>query len=131
MSWVAAFSVLLVCHFAGDFILQTEWQAQNKHGGLGSDPVKRRALLMHIATYATPFIPAFIWIGHNAGTGHALAAAAVTLGTHYVQDDGRALLAYVRTVKKTEAEYGSPLMMAVDQSFHACFLFAAALLVSA
>jgi len=131
VSWAEAFLVLLVCHFAGDFIFQTEWQANNKHGGLGSDPVKRRALLMHIATYAMPFIPALIWIGHNAGTGHALWVALVTFGTHLVQDDGRALVAYVRAVKKTDAPYGSPLMMAVDQSFHACFLFAAALLVSA
>jgi hypothetical protein len=130
VSWVEVFAVLLVCHLMGDFLLQTEWQALNKHGGLGRDPVKRRALLMHIATYAIPFLPAFVWIGHNKSTGAAFGVAAVTLLTHLVQDDGRLMMSYIHHVKKTDGEYGSPLIMAVDQSFHASFLFAAALLVS-
>src|SRR3712207_7655677 len=33
--------LLVVSHLFGDFILQTEFQATNKHGGLGRDPVKR------------------------------------------------------------------------------------------
>jgi hypothetical protein len=130
VSWVEAFAVLLVCHLAGDFLLQTEWQALNKHGGLGNDRVSRRALFSHVACYAIPFIPAFAWIAHNTSSGTMLGVAAITLVTHLVQDDGRLMMAYVRRVKKTDSDYGTPLIMAVDQSFHACFLFAAALLVS-
>jgi len=131
VSWVEIFAVLLVAHLMGDFILQTEWQALNKHGGLGRDPVKRRALIAHVATYAIPFLPAFYWIGHHHGAGSAGACAAVTLGTHLVQDDARALVWYVRRVKKTTAPFGSPLWMSIDQSLHIGFLFAAALLATA
>jgi len=130
MSWVEIFAVLLVAHLLGDFVLQTEWQALNKHGGLGRDPVKRRALLMHIATYAIPFVPAFIWIADNETTGAAAACAAVALGTHLVQDDGQLLVWYVRHIKKTTAPFGSPLWMAIDQSCHVAFLFGAALLAA-
>ena len=131
VSWVEVLATLLVCHLAGDFLLQTEWQALNKHGGLGRDPVKRRALFEHVATYAIPFLPAFVWIGHNAGAGHALAVAAVALVTHLIQDDGRLLVRYMRAVKRTDPEFGSSLFITVDQSFHVCFLFAAALLATA
>jgi hypothetical protein len=48
-----------------------------------------------------------------------------------VQDDGRLLRSYVRRVKKTDAQFGTPLMIAIDQSFHVVWLFAAALLAAA
>jgi hypothetical protein len=130
MSWVEIFAVLLVAHLLGDFVLQTEWQAINKHGGLGRDPVKRRALLMHILTYAIPFVPVFVWVADHESTGAVVACAAVTFGTHLVQDDGRVLAWYVRHIKKTTASFGSPLWMSVDQSCHVAFLFAAALLAT-
>lgn len=125
------FAVLLVCHLVGDFLLQTEWQAVNKHGGLQRAGIHRRALFSHVGTYAIPFLPAFLWIGHHTGTGHALGVAAVALVTHVIQDDGTLLAAYMRRVKKTSPEEGSTLIIAVDQSFHLCFLFAAALLATA
>jgi hypothetical protein len=46
--WVEVFAVVLVSHAVGDFLLQTEWQATHKRGGLGQDPVRRRALLAHV-----------------------------------------------------------------------------------
>ena len=55
--------MLVVCHAAGDFLLQTDWQARNKQAGLGSDPLRRRALFTHIATYTLAFVPALVWIG--------------------------------------------------------------------
>lgn len=130
MNWVEIFAVLTMAHLVGDFLLQTEWQALNKHGGLGRDREKRRALLSHIASYAVPFVPAFIWIGDHHGAGMALACAAIVLGTHLVQDDGRLLVWYVRTVKKTTAPFGSPLWMSIDQSLHVAVLFGAALLTA-
>ena len=44
MPWVEVFAVFTVCHLTGDYLLQTDWQARNKRGGLGSNPVARRAL---------------------------------------------------------------------------------------
>lgn len=130
MSWVEVFAVLLVCHLAGDFILQTEWQAVNKHGGLvGGGPENRRALLSHVVTYAIPFVPAFVWIAGDTGAGATIGGALVVLGTHFVQDDGALLKAYVLRVKKTKPPFGSPLWMAIDQSVHVVWLFSAALLI--
>ena len=40
VSWVAVFDVFVVCHLVGDFLLQTDWQANHKYGGLGGDPVR-------------------------------------------------------------------------------------------
>ena len=57
MTWFAAFLALLVSHAVGDVLLQTDWQAVNKVRGLG-DPLARRALAAHIATYTAAFVPA-------------------------------------------------------------------------
>lgn len=131
MSWVDVFVVLLVCHLVGDFLLQTEWQATRKQGGLGRDRERRAALLSHIATYSLSFIPALVWIASEQNAAHVAGVGIVALATHLVQDDGRLLVAYVKRVKHTTTPFGSPLWMAIDQSFHLCFLFAAALLATA
>jgi hypothetical protein len=119
---VEVFAVLVVCHAVGDFLLQTEWQATHKHGGLGRDRVRRRALLAHVATYTLAFVPALAWLAGDLGAGGVAALAAAVLVPHAVQDDGRLLGAYVRTVKRTEPAPGM-LMLAVDQCFHLVVLF--------
>ena len=58
MLWVEAFLLFAVSHLVGDFILQTDWQAHHKHGGLGRNPTSRRALISHVATYTLAFVPA-------------------------------------------------------------------------
>ena len=102
MAWTEIFAVFIVSHLVGDFLLQTNWQAENKHGGLGPDPVRRRALLSHIATYGLAFVPAFVWLANDIGGWVVAAAAAVTL-PHLVQDDGRLVALYMRSVKHTPA----------------------------
>jgi hypothetical protein len=130
VSWVAVFDVFIVCHLVGDFILQTDWQATHKHGGLGGDPVRRRALLMHVTTYTLlAFLPALVWIGCELGLWRALLAAALIFGVHLVQDDGRILDAYMRRVKGPDSVASPGLRVAVDQSFHIAALFGTALLV--
>jgi hypothetical protein len=47
---------------ANDDLLQTDWQARHKRGGLGADPRARRALLSDSATYSLAFVPARIWV---------------------------------------------------------------------
>ena len=130
MNWVEVFVVLGICHLVGDFLLQTDWQARYKHGGLGRDPVRRRALAEHVAIYMLPFVPALVWIGLETDVLWAVAMGAVVAIPHWLQDDGRLLDAYMAKVKGLS--YTSPgLRVAVDQSFHAVALFATAFLVVA
>ena len=130
MPWIEVFAVFLVSHLVGDYLLQTENQATRKRNGLGRDPVARRALLSHVAMYTLAFVPALIWLGgeHSAG---ALALSALAIGApHAVLDDGRAVAAWMRTVKKTEIKPGILAMM-VDQTFHVLTLFALAVALGA
>ncbi len=126
MPWVEIFAVLLVSHAVGDFLLQTDWQATHKREGLGGDPERRRALVSHTITYSLCFAPALAWLAGDLGAGGTAALAAGVFVPHLVQDDGRLLSSYVRTVKHTEPAPGM-LMLAVDQSFHLLVLFGLAL----
>lgn len=130
MTWVEAFSVLVVSHLVGDFLVQTDWQARHKHGGLSRDPVHRRALLTHLATYTAAFLPALVWIGLETDAARAVVIGAVVAVPHLIQDDGRLLDAYMARVKGL-ATTSSGLRVAVDQSFHALFLLGTALLIVA
>jgi hypothetical protein len=125
--WEAVFAVFLVCHLAGDFIFQTEWQALNKHGGLSRNPVARRALFAHTTVYTLVFVPAIAWIATQESAA-AIALLPVVFLPHLIQDDSRALIAWNRRVKYTTMPPGDPVYMAIDQSFHVAFLFATALL---
>jgi hypothetical protein len=123
------FVVFAVSHLVGDFLFQTEWQAQHKRGGLGPDPLARRALAMHVLTYTLAFVPAFVWLWEDLGPG-VLALAALLAGTHYVQDDGRAVAAYLREVKRTDPAQHPAVLAAADQSLHAVVLLGLALLTT-
>ena len=130
MSWVEVFAVLLISHLAGDFLLQTEWQASHKLGGLTGPPAARRALLSHVATYTLCFVPALIWLAGSIGWA-AIGIGALIAVPHFVQDDGRLLSAYLARVKRTAARPGDLLYTAADQTFHLLGLFAVALLAVA
>jgi Protein of unknown function (DUF3307) len=124
--WVEVFAVLVVSHAAGDFLLQTDWQATHKGGGLNGSRERRRALAAHVLTYSLAFVPALIWLAGDATALGELALLAGIALPHAVIDDGRLLGAYVRTVKHVDLEPG-PLLMAIDQSVHLVLLFALAL----
>jgi Protein of unknown function (DUF3307) len=126
--WEEVFAVFLVCHVAGDFLLQTDWQAVHKRGGLSGSGEARRALFSHVAVYTLVFIPAVIWIATQT-SALAIALLAVIFIPHLIQDDARALIAWNRIVKRSHPQPGDPLYMAIDQSMHFVFLFATALLV--
>jgi len=126
MPWVEIFTVFALCHLVGDFAFQTEWQAQNKRGGLRRDPVARRALVTHVLTYTLAFAPALVWLWDPLGAA-VLAVAAVVAGTHLIQDDGRLVDAYMTHVKQTSSEARPLVAVAVDQTFHAMLLFGVAL----
>lgn len=130
MTWVEVFAVLVVSHLVGDFLLQTDWQARHKREGLGRDPLHRRALVTHVLTYTVAFLPALVWIGLETDAAWAVAIGLLIAIPHLIQDDRRLLDAYMARVKGL-AETSSGLRVAVDQSFHALFLFGTALLVVA
>jgi hypothetical protein len=129
LDWSDVFVVFAVSHLVGDFLFQTEWQARHKRGGLGPDPVARRALAMHVLTYTLAFVPAFVWLWDDLGLG-VLALAALLAGTHYVQDDGRALGVFVREVKRSDPVEHPAVFAAADQSLHAVVLLGLALLTT-
>jgi len=128
VSWVEIFAVFIVSHATGDYILQTDWQATNKRGGLGQDPTARRALFSHVTSYTLAFVPAGIWL-HDLGAGGLLLLAVGIFIPHLVQDDGRLLLRYIVTAKGHGAASTQSVFTQVDQSFHLITLFATALIV--
>ena len=128
MPWVEVFAAFVVCHLVGDYLLQTDWQALHKRGGLGSDPVSRRALVSHIATYTLAFVPALIWLADDIGAW-AIGVGALIALPHMVQDDGRLLTVYMLRVKHTDPRANPGVAATADQTFHFVALFLTALLV--
>jgi hypothetical protein len=129
--WVEVFAAFVICHLVGDFMLQTNWQATHKIGGLGRDPESRRALISHTLTYTAAFVPALIWIGAETSAARAVGVGALVAIPHLIQDDGRVLDAYMRSVKGVGENPPAGLRLAVDQSGHFIALFLLALLTTA
>ncbi|MEA2425352.1 MAG: hypothetical protein QOH13_1762 [Thermoleophilaceae bacterium] len=127
MRWEGVFLVFVVCHVTGDFLLQTDWQAVHKRGGLSRNPEARRALFSHVTVYTLCFAPAVAWIASNS-SALAIALLPVIFIPHLIQDDARALIAWNRRVKGGSPPPGDPVYMAIDQSFHFAMLFGTALL---
>ena len=127
MAWVEVFSVFLVCHLVGDYLVQTDWQAAHKRGGLGPNMESRRALLAHITTYTLAFVPALIWLADEIGAWVIGVAALIAL-PHMVQDDGRLLERYIAFIKGEPATRNAAVVAVVDQTFHIVVLFMIALL---
>jgi len=128
VTWVEVFLVFFVSHLVGDFLLQTDWQARHKFGGLGPDRESRRALLAHTFTYTLAFVPALIWLATDIGAW-AIGVAVLIAVPHMIQDDGRLLDLYVRRAKGLAGEAPPALRLAVDQTGHAIMLFLLSLLV--
>jgi hypothetical protein len=118
----------LVAHMVGDYLLQTDWQARHKRGGLTGDPVALRALLAHVTTYTLAFVPALIWIGNNTSPGVGVLAGVLIFIPHLIVDDGRLVRFYLARVKRADG-FDLGLAASVDQSFHVLSLCLVAILV--
>jgi hypothetical protein len=129
VSWAAVLAAFFVSHLAGDFLLQTEWQAVTKPRGL-SRPAGRRALSLHTATYMLAFLPALAWVATDRTVLRAIVVALLIALPHVVIDDGRLVKAWLRDIKHVPAP-SDLLAMSVDQSFHAVCLLGAALVAAA
>lgn len=130
MTWPEVFIVLICSHLAGDFLLQTEFQALNKFGGLSGGPALR-ALVLHAATYLLAFVPALVWLSGDHGLGGLIGIGGLIVVPHLLQDDGRLVRSYLRHVKHSVTQPGEVLFIAVDQSFHILVLFGVALIAGA
>ncbi|MGZ4176785.1 MAG: DUF3307 domain-containing protein [Solirubrobacteraceae bacterium] len=128
MSWPPVFAAFLVCHVAGDLLLQTEWQALTKVRGL-ADPEGRRALIAHAATYMLPFLPVLIWIGEDRNVARALLVALLVAVPHVLVDDGHFVAVWLRQVKHSP-DPAPTLRLMVDQSFHVVCLLGAAMVAA-
>lgn len=132
MPWIELFATCMVAHCAGDFLLQTTFQALYKRNGL-SGGVALKALASHIFFYTLCFTPIFIWIGCERSLGWALLAIPVIAIPHMIQDDGRLIAIWGKKVKKLgdppSAADSEPntVYLFVDQSFHVLVLFLTAL----
>ena len=120
------FADFFVSHHIGDYLLQTDFQALKKKGGLGDDDESRRALLHHGLTYTAAFVPALLGVARRTSLPRAIGVAALITLPHLAIDDGRLVNAYMTKVKRTPADVDADLTARVDQSMHLVCLWAAA-----
>ena len=127
MTWVEIFTTFVVSHLVGDYLLQTDWQALHKRGGLASGAGDaRRALFTHVGTYTLAFVPALVVSDLSVELVWVVPAIAVP---HLIQDDGRLLHAYMKRVKHLDPTGNLPVSIAVDQTFHLLALLVVALAI--
>jgi hypothetical protein len=129
MTWSSLLLALLVAHVVGDVLLQTDWEAVNKIGGLRARE-SSRALLNHVTKYTVAFVPVLVWIANNRGSARALEIAALVAFPHLLIDDGRLVRIWLERVKGAQRP-ALGLTIAVDQAFHVLCLLGAALLATA
>jgi hypothetical protein len=128
LGWPAVLLSLLASHLAGDFLVQTEWQAVNKAGGL-RESRSRKALLAHVLAYTASFSPALFWIAKRTSIPRAVVVGGVVAVPHLLVDDGRLVEVWLREVKRVRHPPPA-LSVAVDQSFHVICLVGAALVAA-
>jgi hypothetical protein len=120
------FAEFFVSHHVGDYILQTDFQALNKEGGLGEDDRSRRALVNHGLTYTAAFLPALVGVARRRSLPRAVGVAALIALPHLAIDDGRLVKAYMKRVKGVDGDENPALTTSVDQSMHMVCLWLAA-----
>ena len=128
MTWAAVFAAFVASHVAGDFLVQTEWQAVTKVQGFGTAD-GRRALISHVATYMIAFLPALVWVANDRTVARAIVVAALVAVPHVLVDDGHFVRVWLRRIKHAP-EPAPSLSLMVDQSFHVVCLLGAALIAA-
>ena len=126
MSDRSPFPEFFVSHHIGDYLLQTDFQALNKSGGLDGDEKSRRALVNHGMTYTAAFVPALLGVARRTSIPRAVAVAALITLPHLAIDDGRLVKRYMKRVKRIDGDENPALTTNVDQSMHIVCLWAAA-----
>jgi hypothetical protein len=128
LTWSGLFGAFVLCHLAGDFLLQTDWQATHKQRGLGRDATARRALATHVLTYTLAFVPALVWVATERSALGGVGLAVLIAVSHAAVDDGRFVNGWVRRVKGVHGTPPTVVRLGVDQTLHVLALGAVALL---
>jgi hypothetical protein len=127
MTWVEVFIVFVMSHLVGDYLLQTNWQALHKRGGLAwGDRDARRALFTHVTLYTLCFVPGLVVADLGVELVWVIPAIFIP---HLIQDDGRLLQAYMKGVKRLDPKENLAVSIAVDQTFHLLALLVLALVI--
>jgi hypothetical protein len=127
MTWVEVFIVFVMSHLVGDYLLQTNWQALHKRGGLSwRDRDASRALFTHVTLYTLCFIPGLVVAELGVELVWVIPAIFIP---HLIQDDGRLLQAYMKGVKRLDPKENLAVSIAVDQTFHMLALLILALII--
>ena len=131
MRWIEIFAVFSVSHLVGDMVLQTDWQATHKRGGLRLGAGEAgRALAAHTISYTVAFVPALVWLAGDLRTLAVVGTALIVVVPHAIQDDGRLLEAYSLRVKRMQPSEYPNVMLLLDQTLHLVALFFTALLLA-
>lgn len=120
---VTIFEVLLMAHIAGDWLLQTEWQAQNKDRNW-------RAMLSHVLIYHAMVLGV---LGAKLGFREpAVYTVVIALAvSHAVIDRSRSIAWITRTLRITvERASEKWLSIVTDQAIHLLLLGLAAFYLS-
>ncbi|GAA1958173.1 hypothetical protein [Kitasatospora viridis] len=141
--FAAAYALLRAAADVGDHWVQTHSQAlakgQHDHNEGQSSAAGRRACAAHVATYtatqAAALIGGMALLGERVKPGRAVAALALSAGTHYLADRREPLHRLAEAVGKGSfvrlADHGMNGAYLLDQSFHHVMETIAAMIVSA
>lgn len=117
------FEGLILAHVLGDWLLQTEWQAENKQQNW-------RALLVHLVIYHAVVAAVLIW-GFGFRGMPVVWTVAVLLITHALLDRRATLLWIMKTLRLTVARSPERWMrIAIDQALHVVLIGAVAVYLS-
>ena len=133
VEWVEVFAVFVVSHLVGDFLLQTDWQARHKRGGLGAGPGRAARAASHTSPRTRSrscrrSSGLADEIGAGATLGDRRCSCSVRTWSRTTAGCSRA---YVRTVKRSNVPEHDFVFIACDQSFHVVALLLAALVAAA
>ena len=114
------FEALILSHLLGDWLLQTEWQAQNKgHNWI--------ALIIHVAIYHIIVLGTLIF-GFKLDIILSVIVVVVLAVIHGILDRRNFVIWLMRTLRITVERKPEPwLLLAVDQSLHILLLGSAAM----
>lgn len=117
------FEGMLLAHVVGDWLLQTEWQAQNKASHWG-------AMAAHIVVYHTALL-AVLWFGFSLRNGLTLLVVALLAISHVILDRRAFVHGLMRVLRLSVQRSPDPwFCIVIDQCLHFVLLGAAALVLS-
>lgn len=117
------FESLFVAHLAGDWLLQTDWQARNKERNWV-------ALLGHVAVYHL-LILAVLWLRLGIGNVRVYTVVFVLAVTHALMDRRWPFVGFLRAVRVIGPDPPQPwVLVLMDQAIHILLIGLAVLYLS-